>query len=548
MKFTTLPFLIAFMAGLLTMPGLDIYDVHAWNHGTEQIEPWRSTAAASASPITRAVALVSRARMWCAGLVTVPLLANETGEAAVDLLVPGASKLKFYRQAAADVDRKISDNAQRGNEIDADLSTLTNTVTAAKRAMTPEENTQFANLRAEKATNGTFRAALLDQKADITARLQEAEAANEAERAAAAQPDPDDAAATRSAAILKGKKDAFGSFGERLQAVRTAAQPGGRVDPRLLAIAPGMNESNPSDGGFLVGQDQVTTVRQRMYETGQILSRVFQLPIGPNANGVKLMAVDETSRADGARYGGITSYWLDEGGTKTASKPKWRPMELSLKKVAALVRVTDELLADATALEAWIMKFLPLELKFKAEDAIVSGSGAGMPLGFLNSGATIAIPRTTPGTIEYQDIVNMYSRFYGPSLSNPKSAWFIDQSAMPALFSMSLQIGAGGVPVFLPANGIAGKPFPTLFGLDVIPAEYLSALGTKGDIMLADLSQYTFIDKGEPQAASSIHVYFVTDETAFRFVYRADGQPEWSAPLTPKNGGPTLSPFVVLAT
>jgi hypothetical protein len=41
-------------------------------------------------------------------------------------------------------------------------------------------------------------------------------------------------------------------------------------------------------------------------------------------------------------------------------------------------------------------------------------------------------------------------------------------------------------------------------------------------------------------------VYFVTDETAFRFVYRVDGQPNWNLPLTPKNGGPTLSPFVVL--
>jgi HK97 family phage major capsid protein len=569
MRFTTLPFLIAFMAGLLVLTPRNVYAVNAWDVGTCHVEPWRSTRS-STTPIARAKALLSRARDWCAGVAGHPDarlyaslafaalvmvqghhgagLALLAGEAAFET-VPGASKLKFYRQAAVDIDRKISDNAQRGAEIDRDLSALTDTVTTAKRAMTADEQTSFAALRAEKATNGTFRAGLLDSKADITARLQEAEAANEAERKAAAVPDPDDAAANRSAAILKGKKDGgFASFGERLQAVRTAAQPGGTVDKRLLAIAPGMNESNPSDGGFLVGQDQVTTVRQRMYETGQLLSRVFQLPIGPNSNGVKLMAVDETSRADGARYGGITSYWLDEGGTKTASKPKWRPMELSLKKVAALVRVTDELLADATALEAWIMKYLPLELKFKAEDAIVSGSGAGMPLGFLNSGATVAVARTTPGTIVYEDIVNMYSRFYGPSLSNANSAWFIDQSAMPALFSMSLQIGAGGIPVFLPANGIAGKPFSTLFGLPVIPAEYLSALGTKGDIMLADLSQYTLIDKGEVQSASSIHVYFVTDETAFRFVYRVDGQPEWNAPLTPKNGGPTLSPFVVLAT
>jgi len=457
--------------------------------------------------------------------------------------------LKQSRQDAVEIDRKISVNAQRGVEIDRELSTLTDTVTAEKRQMSDEERARFTALRAEKATNAEFRTALLEQKADITARLQEAEAENERERVAAAQADPDDGAATRSAAVLKPKKsEGFSSFGERLQAVRLAALPGGRIDPRLLNIAPGMNESNPSDGGFLVAQDQVTTIRQRMYEQGQILSRVFNLPLGANSNGVKLMAIDETSRADGSRYGGITSYWLDEGGTKTASKPKFRPMELNLKKVAALVRVTDELLADSVALEAWINRFLPLELKFKAEDAIVSGTGAGMPLGFLNSGAAIAVARTTPGTVVYEDIVNMWSRFWAPSRMAPGAAWFVDQSVEPALFSMSLQIGAGGIPVYLPANGISQKPFSTLFGLPVIPAEYLSTMGTKGDIMLADLSQYTFIDKGDVQAASSIHVYFVTDETAFRFVYRCDGQPEWSAPLTPKNGGPTLSPIVVLAT
>ena len=68
------------------------------------------------------------------------------------------------------------------------------------------------------------------------------------------------------------------------------------------------------------------------------------------------------------------------------------------------------------------------------------------------------------------------------------------------------------------------------------------------DIILADLSQYQMIQKGGVQAASSIHVQFLTDETAYRFVYRVDGQPAWHDTLTPHKGSSPVSPFVALAT
>jgi HK97 family phage major capsid protein len=504
----------ALLLGLVSM-GLSIYDIHDRELGTLDVGH-RATRPAqlSVKASTPSSRFFERLRMR---------FGDERGEIAVELLAPVAG-IKAVQQRAADLVSAMKEI--RGKLGDPKLKAEDRDALRA----------DFKQLEALADENDN------DLKAE--------RALQERERNLRPVEDPDEVAARAAAGKVDGqgkkKVEGFTNFGERLQAVRMAALPGGRVDQRLLAIAPGMNESNPSDGGFLVGQDQVTTIRQRMYETGQILSRVFQLPISENANGVKLMAVDETSRADGSRYGGITSYWLDEGGTKTASKPKFRPMELSLKKVAALVRVTDELLADSVALEAWVNKFLPLELKFKAEDAILSGSGAGMPLGVFNSGAAVVVNRTAAGQVVFEDVLAMWSRFYAPSRNAATAAWFIDQSVEPQLFSMSLQIGAGGIPVYLPANGIIGRPYSTLFGLPVLPMEYLSALGTKGDVVLADMSEYTVIDKGDVKSASSIHVYFVTDETAFRFVYRVDGQPNWNLPLTPKNGGPTLSPFVVL--
>jgi HK97 family phage major capsid protein len=85
-------------------------------------------------------------------------------------------------------------------------------------------------------------------------------------------------------------------------------------------------------------------------------------------------------------------------------------------------------------------------------------------------------------------------------------------------------------------------------GRPVIPVEYCSTLGTVGDIVLADLSQYIVIDKGGVQTAESIHVRFAYDERTFRATYRIDGQPWHRSAITPANGSNTQSPFVALAT
>ena len=128
------------------------------------------------------------------------------------------------------------------------------------------------------------------------------------------------------------------------------------------------------------------------------------------------------------------------------------------------------------------------------------------------------------------------------------SVWLINQDCEPQLHSMYVAVGATGVPVYLPAGGLSASPYATLYGRPVIPVEHCQTVGTVGDIIFADLSQYWLIDKGTMQKATSIHVQFVTDETAFRFVYRVDGQSKWPGRLTPANSAVTLSPFIGIET
>jgi len=311
------------------------------------------------------------------------------------------------------------------------------------------------------------------------------------------------------------------------------------IDKRLLPLkATGANEAIPSEGGFLVTSDIAAGINENMWGVGRVLSQFNAMNV--SGNGLTIRAIDETSRAAGSRMGGVRGYWLNEGGQKTASQPAFRNIELKLKKVAALIYATDELLEDATALEGWISNNVPNELRFLVEDAIIDGDGVGKPSGILRSGALVEATRTDASEVDAADIGRMWAaRYVGPA----DYVWFVNASVMPQLFQLSI----GQTPVYQPPNGYADAPFGQLFGRPVIETEYNPYLGTVGDILLASPSQYALITKGGIQAASSIHVKFDYDETAFRFVYRVDGEPIWASSVTAFDGTATISPFVALA-
>ena len=324
---------------------------------------------------------------------------------------------------------------------------------------------------------------------------------------------------------------------------------GSLTSAKMATKAPtGLGELIPSAGGFLVGTDRAAGVMQRVYDIGQLLRLVDMVGISAGSNGMTFNAIDETSRATGSRMGGVRGYWVSEGSEKTASQPKFRQMELKLYKLAVLMYATDELLADASALESWVMSNLPDEIRFMAENSIINGTGAGQPLGILNGGSLVSVAKETgqaAATVVAENISKMWARRW---IGGRNYVWLFNQDVEPELDNLSYPVGTGGALVYMPPGGLSGNPYGMIKGRPAFPVEYCPTLGTVGDIMLVDLSQYQMIEKGGIEAASSIHVRFVYDETVFRFVYRVDGEPKWDSALTPFQGTNTVSPFVVLAT
>jgi len=386
----------------------------------------------------------------------------------------------------------------------------------------------------------------------VTTMERQERMARSLESPAAPETQPKPRAKTDTTHIDSRSKDRFNSFGEQMSAVMRAGLPNAHMDPRLFnAAAAGLSESVPSDGGFLVQTDFSTELLQDVFSTGVLASRCKRIPISGNSNSIRINGIDETSRAS-TRYGGIVGYWEDEAAEKTASKPKFRKIELTLKKLIGLCYATDELLQDASALEGVIRQGFVSEFGFLLDDAIVNGTGGGQPLGYMNSGCLVSVAKETgqtADTVVAENVIKMYSRLF--ATSRPSAVWLINQNIEPQLFTMSLAVGTGGIPIYMPAGGLSGQPYGTLFGRPVIAIEQAATLGDAGDIALVDLKNgYVIAEKGGVQSDMSIHVRFVYDESCFRFVMRVDGQPVRATALAPYKGSSTndtQSHFVTLA-
>lgn len=354
------------------------------------------------------------------------------------------------------------------------------------------------------------------------------------------------------------------SFGRFLQAVASNyganSERNGYLMPRTDARAiltetrapSGMSEAVPSDGGFLVGSQQGALLAERIWDQANIAGLCDRVPLSGPFDGIKYPFIDETSRANGSRSGGVLAYWKNEAAATTASKPKIGEQTMNLEKLFALCYVTDELLQDATALESLIMREFQREMTFKVVDAILNGTGAGQPLGILNApclAQAAKVTGQTARTITFENIVQMYSQLWSGA-QFISTRWIMNRSCIPQIMALSIKVGSAGYPLYVPGNSLAGTPNGTLLGIPVIYAEQCQTLGTAGDIYLADLSQYRIIDKAGVQAASSMHVNFTTDEMAFRFTMRVNGQPLWKSAVTPYKDASTsqpVSPFVALA-
>lgn len=334
----------------------------------------------------------------------------------------------------------------------------------------------------------------------------------------------------------------FNSIGEFAIAGMNTAM--GRPDNRILnAPASFGSEGAAADGGFALPPDFRSDIMKFIQAETSLFGMTDQQITSSNGITVPL---DNTTPWQTS--GGVVAQWVGEGQTLTGVKPSLAQLETKVNKLAALVPLTDELLADVPAMTKWLNSKIPDKFTSSLNDAIVNGNGVMKPQGMLNAASKITAAAVTgqgAGTVVGKNISAMWTRLYGPLRKN--AVWLINQDVEPQLQSLVIPGTTPAFPGYMPPGGYSASPFATLFGRPIFPVEACQSLGTEGDIILCDPTQYlTVIKAGGMRADVSIHLYFDADMTAFRFMMRVGGQSYWISPITRQNGGNTLSPIVTL--
>ena len=344
----------------------------------------------------------------------------------------------------------------------------------------------------------------------------------------------------------------FYNFGDFAQAVKNAnPHLGGRADERLLRNAAATTYSQEgvgSDGGFLVPTDFRTAILSKVFSEDSLIGRTDKLV--SSSNNIT-MPVDATTPYQ--TTGGPQAYWVGEAQVKPQSNIVFENLSIKLNNLAVLMPVTEELLEDAPSLDGYLRRKVPERLDFKISWTLVWGTGAGQPLGIMNSPALViqaAEGAQTADTVNATNIFKMYSRMPSPSRST--AVWLMHPDVEPQLLGMMMP--GNTYPAYLPPGGLSQSPYGSLLGRPVIPHQAAKTVGDLGDIIFVDFQQYMSVVKtGAGRDANgmrtdvSIHLWFDQDLVAYRFTLRLGGMPWWSAVSASLNGSHTLSPYIALA-
>jgi HK97 family phage major capsid protein len=308
----------------------------------------------------------------------------------------------------------------------------------------------------------------------------------------------------------------------------------GRHDPRLIKAST-MIEGQPSLGGFSV-PDEYSAVWLDAALPQEIIRPRCQ--VWPMASKTRLIpGWDDADQSAGAMFGGFAMQFLGEEGTGTYQNGKLRQIQLSAKKAAIFCQVSNGLIADGLGFEAQLQKALTGSIGYGFDRYCLRGTGAGQPLGILNSPSLITVNKEAgqdADSLTYENLCSMWARMYDPCRS--RAVWIANSSIVPQLFTMGLTVGTGGAPVYVPVGGAAGAPNDALFGRPLLFSPVMSALGDLGDILLVDLTQYAFGLRKEMSLDRSQHVGFQQDLDSWLVIVRFDGQAAWANAVTPEHG------------
>lgn len=326
----------------------------------------------------------------------------------------------------------------------------------------------------------------------------------------------------------------------------------------FIANAAGqLGERVPAEGGFLV--PEILRAQVLAYMTPAIVRpRAQVLPM--SSLRLPVPTLDNPSQASGTQVlGGLTFSFVEEGAAIANTTPAFGRIVLEARKLAALCTVPNELADDAAG--AWgdfLARVIAMGLAWTEDDFFIGTNGTGVqcPQGLVNAPCQIQVTRATSSTVSLADIAKMVNALHPAALQAGMTpgitdvVWLVSASAFTTILEMYLAIGS---PANAAAAGIEWLSLgdgqevgPSMLGLPLVPTDHQPAVGSLGDVILADLRNYVIGDREVMQVERSTKgAQFIDDASYFRVRSRVDGR-YWVQSASTTSAAQQVSPVAVL--
>lgn len=296
-------------------------------------------------------------------------------------------------------------------------------------------------------------------------------------------------------------------------------------------------EGSGATGGYLVPQELATPLLADV--AGRSIVRPFATVVPMGSQTVELPLPDAQTAVTAGYppyFGGMYPRWTAEAGTRTQVEPAFRQVRLTACELSGTVYVSNPLLQDAPALDAFLRQLIAAAVAWMEDQAFLVGTLAGQPRGMLAN--STAVTRSGANAFAAADAYGMVEKLLPSSWDT--ALWVVHPSVavkLPQLTNWQPNEAGGG------KAGPAGK----LHGLPLYVSDKVNALGTAGDVLLVDPALYAVGDRSL-EIAVSPDAAFTSNQTVFRVTRRVAGVPYLAGAVTLADGTKTANAYVSLTT
>ena len=378
---------------------------------------------------------------------------------------------------------------------------------------------------AEKTEHENAKKSLSDEIAEMENDLAEAE--KEQDTTPAEDPQPQPETEERKVIVMPTLRNRF--FGNMSAEERSRVFAQDDVKNYLANVRSCIKEKRAlNNAGLLIPEVFIGLIKENVMRYSKLLKHVNVVPVSGNARQVVQGTIPE-------------AIWTECCAALNELNLTFNDVEVDCFKVAGYFKVCNAVIEDSDIdLASTLLDALSQAIGYSVDKAILYGrNSAGtqkMPLGIVTRLAQTSEPANYPATarpwvdLHTTNIITLAASLTGAALfkqivlasgaakgdySRGEKVWVMNEKTYTKLMAETVSVNANGQVV----TGVAGT-MPVVGGiievLNFIPDNTI--IGGYFDL-------YLLAERAGSQFASSEHVFFLEDATAFKGTARYDGQP-----------------------